>query len=103
VVKKTGAKLQARVVQPGIVAQWAARIEGLEKDVARVGLVGQKKSWGIIRRLGLACMHANAPVTPQLHACSSMCTFTLLEAAYQTFACMGARRQALQYGCCTAG
>lgn len=39
VVKKTGAKLQMRTLQPAIVAQWAARISSLEKDIARIGLV----------------------------------------------------------------
>ena len=43
VVKQTGAKLQMRTVQPANVAQWAARIGALEKDIVRIGLVSKRK------------------------------------------------------------
>ena len=36
VVKKTGAKLQLRVVHPSLVEQWAQRIRELGRDIARI-------------------------------------------------------------------
>lgn len=39
VVKKTGAKLLIRTVQPEVVEQWSSRIHSLERDIQRVNLV----------------------------------------------------------------
>lgn len=36
VVKKTGAKLLIRTVQPAVVAHWSSRIESLARDIARI-------------------------------------------------------------------
>ena len=39
VMKKMGAKLQARMVQPALVEHWAQRIRSLSKDIARINEV----------------------------------------------------------------
>lgn len=39
VVKKVGAKLQARMVQPALVEHWTQRIRSLGKDIARINEV----------------------------------------------------------------
>lgn len=39
VVKKTGAKLQLRVVHPLLVEQWTQRIRELGRDIARINEV----------------------------------------------------------------
>ena len=40
VVKKVGAKLQARMAQPALVEHWMQRIRSLSKDIARINEVG---------------------------------------------------------------
>ena len=39
VVKKAGAKLQMRVVQPALVEHWSQRIRSLARDVSRINEV----------------------------------------------------------------
>ncbi len=39
VLKKVGAKLQARIVQPSLVEHWTHRIRSLSKDIARINEV----------------------------------------------------------------
>jgi hypothetical protein len=39
VVKKTGATLQIRTVQPPLVAQWNKRIQDLQRDIEHIGQV----------------------------------------------------------------
>lgn len=40
VVKKTGAKLQLRVVHPSLVEHWVQRIRELSRDIARINEAG---------------------------------------------------------------
>ena len=39
VVKKAGAKLQMRVVQPALVEHWSQRIRSLARDISRINEV----------------------------------------------------------------
>ncbi|CAL8470679.1 g10221 [Coccomyxa elongata] len=43
VVKKTGAKLLIRTVQPEVVEQWSSRIHSLERDIQRVNLAEREE------------------------------------------------------------